>query len=311
MLRILVALLLFSGVAQAQPSAVINADSLADFDNLTADEIVAAASLRVAFVNQSVGSNIADGLKVCLSKPTSYGNGTTIEQKQFKNQCLKWQHVVAAYNSPPSEVSWSGSYDTSNITYFWMGTGGTTPYVPCTLDCAYWYGALNAFMNFVDAHASEYDVFLWMPSYLHVMPGTTFMNFFTAQVNRPDYQDFQALRQRHPDKVISIATTSLARGTTEAATPVNAELRNLTQDVLLDVASVESRDPYGVSCYDNRDGVFYSFGGGENYPDDGINTPAICQHYTSEKDGGHLGSASAGKIRMAKAFLLFLVEIAR
>ncbi|HIP70515.1 MAG TPA: hypothetical protein EYH05_03870 [Anaerolineae bacterium] len=55
----------------------------------------------------------------------------------------------------------------------------------------------------------------------------------------------------------------------------------------------------------------YSFGNNsENYPDDGQDTPAICPHYTTEVDGGHLGTVSAGKIRVAKAYWVLMARLA-
>jgi hypothetical protein len=82
--------------------------------------------------------------------------------------------------------------------------------------------------------------------------------------------------------------------------------------VLFDVADIESHDPYGAPCYDNRDGVpYYRLGSlRENYPNDGVNQPAICQHYTSEHDGGHLGAPSAGGIRLAKGLMVLMARIA-
>jgi hypothetical protein len=80
---------------------------------------------------------------------------------------------------------------------------------------------------------------------------------------------------------------------------------------LLDVADIESHDPWGNPCFDNRDGVAYSAGGAsENYPNDGVNLPALCQHYTREADGGHLGNPDVGKIRLAKAFWILMARVA-
>jgi hypothetical protein len=77
------------------------------------------------------------------------------------------------------------------------------------------------------------------------------------------------------------------------------------------VADILSHDPSGAPCYDNRDGVYFSNGNqSENYPNDGINRLAICPHYTTELDGGHLGSVSTGKIRVAKAFWVLMAQIA-
>ena len=36
----------------------------------------------------------------------------------------------------------------------------------------------------------------------------------------------------------------------------------------------------------------------------------ICSEYTTEASGGHLGSVSAGKIRVAKAIWVMLAQIA-
>jgi hypothetical protein len=76
------------------------------------------------------------------------------------------------------------------------------------------------------------------------------------------------------------------------------------------VADILSHRPDGQPCYDNRDGVPYNNGArSENYPNDGINTEAICPQYTTEVDGGHLGAVSAGKIRVAKAFWVLMAQI--
>jgi hypothetical protein len=48
----------------------------------------------------------------------------------------------------------------------------------------------------------------------------------------------------------------------------------------------------------------------EDYPDDGLELPAICQHYTTEVDGGHLGDVAVGKIRVAKAFWMLMARSA-
>jgi hypothetical protein len=77
--------------------------------------------------------------------------------------------------------------------------------------------------------------------------------------------------------------------------------------VLFDVADILSHDPAGNPCYDNRDGVAYL---DEDHPDDNLDIPAICPQYTTETEGGHLGSISAGGIRVAKAFWVLMARIA-
>jgi hypothetical protein len=81
--------------------------------------------------------------------------------------------------------------------------------------------------------------------------------------------------------------------------------------ILFDVADILSHDPYGNPCYDNLDGVAYDNGNNsEDHPDDGVARLATCQHYTTEVEGGHLGSVSAGSIRVAKAFWVLMARIA-
>jgi hypothetical protein len=86
---------------------------------------------------------------------------------------------------------------------------------------------------------------------------------------------------------------------------------------LFDVAAIESYTDLGVPCYDNRDSVNYcslrsdgSVIECENLPNDFQNFPAICQDYTTDTDGGHLGSVSAANVRIAKAFWVLMARVA-
>ena len=131
-----------------------------------------------------------------------------------------------------------------------------------------------------------------------------------------DVDDFEALEAKHPNAVFVLATANLSRGIgSKAGTAFNDQVRAYVRTkggFLLDVADIESHDPMGRACYDNRDGVPYIINGQvrENYPDDGVDLPALCQHYTTEPDGGHLGAASAGMIRLAKAWWVLMAQIA-
>jgi hypothetical protein len=132
---------------------------------------------------------------------------------------------------------------------------------------------------------------------------------------RWDISDLENLETSYPDKIFIYWTSSLARsiGSREAM-DFNQQMREYTQvhgKILFDVADIESHDEEGNACYDNRDGIEYCGANEcENYPDDGELYPAICQDYTTEIDGGHLGSVSAGKIRIAKAFWVLMARIA-
>jgi hypothetical protein len=161
----------------------------------------------------------------------------------------------------------------------------------------------------------DYDVLSFQFSYLEVAPGSDIgdpsTGFLVRSVDRPDVADLEAFAGQHPDKVLIYWTTSLARGIgSEESRDFNDQMRGYAAthgQPLFDVADILSHDPQGNPCFDNRDGIVYR---DESYPDDGQDLPAICPHYTTETDGGHLGSVSAGKIRVAKGFWILMAQIA-
>jgi hypothetical protein len=184
---------------------------------------------------------------------------------------------------------------------------------------ASWHQKLECFIRYVDANPTRYAVYSYQNSYLEVDDSSDISSastgYFVNQPGRYDIADFEAMEARHPSRVFLHHTSSLARGIgSRVSTDFNNQLRDYARrnnKFLLDVAALESHDPWGNPCYDNRDGVPYSSGNAsENYPDDGLNLPAICQHYTRESDGGHLGNPDVGKIRIAKAFWILMARVA-
>jgi hypothetical protein len=174
-------------------------------------------------------------------------------------------------------------------------------------------------MSLLDSLSAQYDVVSYQFSYLEVILGSSIGNqpggFFSDNLNRLDAYDQATAEAAHPGTIFIYWTTSLARAIgSEESRAFNDQMRQyaIAHDLpLFDVADILSHDPSGNPCYDNRDGVPYDpGGGGENYPDDGAAIPAICQHYTTETDGGHLGSVSAGRIRVAKAFWVMMAMLA-
>ncbi len=141
-------------------------------------------------------------------------------------------------------------------------------------------------------------------SYLNVDIGgdiaDPYYGFFSRSFNQPgvyNILDWEELAAAHPDKKFVLSTTSLARtiGTTES-TAFNDQSRQyaLAHNVsLFDLADIESHDANGLPCYDKA----------------GLGYLAICKDYTTEIDGGHLGSVSAGRIRVAKAFWVLMAEL--
>jgi len=93
---------------------------------------------------------------------------------------------------------------------------------------------------------------------------------------------------------VMLHTSSLSRISGAANTSFNEAVRAYVAEhggILIDVADIENFDPLGRP----------SFAGG---------FPVIAPHYTSEANGGHLGSPSAGMIRLAMAWWIALDRIA-
>jgi len=303
--------LVVTGTAEAQ--VVADHNSVALFEQIPGEYLSAAANLRMMFVDQSVGGNISEGL-TCLG----YESDTVAP-----SSCKSYTHVVPEFSSPPSEVTWShpGGYNRSNWTYYGWPGNGIPPELPCASGAdGSWSGYVECFIEYVDANPSAYDVYGFQLSYLQVMPGTniasTTTGYFVPQTRAFDVADVEALEARHPNRVFINNTTSLARSIgDEEATDFNDQMRAYVRahgGYLLDVADIESHDPWGQPCYDNRDGVPYIVNGVvmENHPDDGLNLPAVCPQYTREAEGGHLGNPDVGKIRLAKAFWVLMARIA-
>ncbi len=262
------------------------------------------------FVDRSVGGNISDGLS-CLSVPW----------ESAPNHCKRWEHTGdAAFSVDPSEVSWTGTYDRSNWVYlFWPIDDPSVPDISCSVSTGEWYGKAECFEEYATAQINNYDVLSFQYSYLSVDESSSIADlpggFFADNANLYDVYDFAQFEAQHPTKEFIYWTTSLSRGIgTHVSESFNAQMRSYAMSngkILFDVADILSHDPDGNPCYDNRDGIPYSFGNqSENYPDDGVEILAICPHYTTEVDGGHLGSVSAGKIRVAKAFWVLMAQIA-
>lgn len=264
--------------------------SVALFEHIPPQYAEAAKNLRMLFMDRSVGGNINDALG-CLSHPHA----------DAPSSCKRHTHRDSAYAVDPKEVYWDGVWDRGRWRYeYWQGN--------CSEDS-------DCFVNFIEPRIDSFDVVGFQFSYLAVMPGANIIHpvdgFFGSRTDRGTATSYTAFAARHPEKTVIWWTTSLARGigTPESQT-FNSAMRDYARVhdlVLFDVADILSHDPAGNPCYDNRDGVAYL---DEDHPDDGLDIPAICPQYTTETEGGHLGSISAGGIRVAKAFWVLMARIA-
>jgi len=271
-------------------SLIIDHDDVALFDSIPIAYKEAAAQQRMVFMDRSVGFNISTYLD-CLAQPWA----------SAPNACKRYQHLDSLYTVSPSEVYWSDTWDRTQWRYaFWPDN--------CSED-------VTCFIGYVEERLDSFDMMGCQFSYLAFQSGSPIADpetgFFGAQGGSNSAATYAEFMAQHPDKRVIWWTTSLARaiGTTESES-FNAQMRayaNTHDIILFDVADILAHDPDGLSCFDNRDGIAYRT---ENHPDDGLDIPAICPHYTTETEGGHLGSVSAGGIRVAKALWVLMARLA-
>ena len=300
---------------------IIDHTSVELFERIPEQYLTAARDLHMVYSDRSVGQNINESLD-CLtatSWSTSmsgcrvdyYGrDGSTWLFKTFTQADYQNNLVPARILFSPSPTQ----YNRSNWVFdARMGE---------------WESLIAQFVEeVVPAHINNKDVLSFQFSYLNVLDGSTIDDptegFFSDQphdgyyVNRErwDISDLEELEDRYPEKTFFYWTTSLARNVgSPDATNFNNQMRQYVianNKILFDVADIESYDDRGNPCYDNRDGVeFCGKQGCENYSNDQLDYPAICQDYTTEIDGGHLGTVSAGRIRLAKAYWVLMARIA-
>ncbi|OUC05247.1 hypothetical protein RY27_28440 [Litorilinea aerophila] len=299
------------GVVGADALIVVDHRSVAEFELIPEEYLAAARNLRMVFSDRSVGQNINEGLD-CLTA-SSWGSAPASCRRDYYDSNWSWKTYTEADRQAgvvPGRILFEPDpvrYNRSNWEFeFRMGT---------------WSELTQDFIqNLAPAHVGSKDVLSYQFSYLNVEGDSDIADpdsgFFANNGDKYDIYDLEAYMAQHPDKVFILWTTSLARSIgTEAAREFNEQMRAYAAangGILFDVADIESHRETGEPCYDNRDGVQYCTTNGacENHADDGLNLPAICQDYTTEVDGGHLGAVSGGKIRLAKAFWVLMARIA-
>ena len=241
----------------------------------------AAEQLRFVFMDRSVGANINDGI-TCLAA-NNWDASASHCRRSYTDQSLT---AVKTYTSRdtqiPESILFPGGDSRSNIGFVYHE--GT------------WEEDLRAFIDLYPRYANS-DIFTFEHNYLHVAAGSTIDDvYFNSNYSGTNIMDLLELEARYPNKTFVYWTTSLARtvGTADAQS-FNNQMRNWTavnHKILLDVADIESHTPDGQPC---RNAQGYD---------------VICEDYTTEDAGGHLGSVSDGKIRIAKAIWVMLAQIA-
>ena len=292
---------------------IIDHTSVALFEHIPDQYIAAARALKMLFMDRSVGQNTSESLD-CLAV-INWWEAPAACRRDYYDSAWHWKtYSQADYNAGlvPARILFdpkNGAFSRANWTFQYFADD--------------WSKMTADFITMLDNGTlpGDYDVYSFQFSYLNVDNATTIANipggFFADNPgDKNDVYDLLRRIEQRPDRTFVFWTTSLARSIgTQAATNFNDQMRQFVREhdlVLFDFADIEAHDDRGVPCYDNRDGVQYCTATGEceNYPNDGLNLPAICQDYTTEVDGGHLGSVSAGRIRIAKALWVLMARLA-
>lgn len=267
---------------------VVDKTSIELFEQIPDEYLTAARNLRVMFSDRSVGQNINESLG-CLTA-ASYGQSPAFCRRGWVDDTFTSTRLYTATDFANGNVPAllhflpdTAKYNRSNIIFeARMGT---------------WSELTDDFIHsLAPSYIDRTDVLSYQFSYLNVTAGSDIMQWF-EDGPRSDVYDLQRYLYRYPNKHVFFWTSSLARtiGTHEA-TQFNQAMREYTAAnnlPLLDMADIISHRPDGSPCYDPS-GRY----------------PVICKDYTTESVGGHLGSVSGGRIRMAKAFWVMLAQLA-
>ena len=300
-----------------QAPIIVNHTSLSLFEQIPDLYIQRAAAIPMIFGNRSVGVNTDEAIS-CLAWESD--EACWDNRPNCLLDCIKLDHADPTYNLPADTINWyrPGGYNRTN----WIHE----PFAET------WYTMTADYMALLDNNQvqgqrsiNNFSVYTFQFSYLNVLdfdsiaeqPGGFFWN---NAGDKNDVYDLETRLARFPNKYFIFMTSSLARSIgNSVATDFNNQMRQYIQQrdslgkyrVFLDFADIESHLPDGSPCYDDRDGVQYCQSPGvcENLANDGINYPAICQHYTVETTNGHLTMGPI-RIRIAKAFWVLMAQLA-
>lgn len=261
---------------------IIDHESVALYDQIPAQYLRAAENLRVLYRDRSVGDNISQGLS-CLAASNWASSLSHCRRDYVDSSLTDWKTFTTRDSNIPSAILFPGGNNRNNIEVILRE--GT------------WEEDLSDFISAFPSYTSSKDIITFQHNYLHVQsPSTIDEVYFDRNYDGTNIYDLAALENQYPNKTYIYWTTSLSRliGTTDSQS-FNDQMRNWASEngkILFDVADIESYTPENQPC---RNAQGYEI---------------LCKRYTTETDGGHLGSVSAGKIRIAKAMWVMLAQIA-
>jgi hypothetical protein len=266
------------------PSDIVKVDhTMVDlYNDIPPEFMEAARSLRMVFSDRSVGVNVNESLDCLAANPWESSPASC--RRDYTDMASGTWRVFGAADLPnvPDRIFWTSSGPRYNWTF--QDRAG------------HWSDLTADFINSLapNAIADGYRVLSYQFSYLNVQGGSNISQFWLDTPSFSDVYDLERFIAQHPDHEFIFWTTSLAReiGTLEAQN-FNDTMRAyaLTHGhPLFDFADIESHTDLGVPCSNGYE--------------------VICQDWTTETTGGHLGSVSGGKIQAAKAFWVLMAQIA-
>lgn len=309
---------------------VVDHTSIGLFEKIPERYLRAARSLRVLFMDRSVGVNTNDALNCFTAR--DYRSSPIICRRDYENhggawKMRIWRDLQSTRSQVPEAIRFVPDpqrYDRSRWRFYLFAgpwdrmmrefvSGLHDRSIPVRL----YPGNAPSHIDPLD-----FDVLSFQFGYLNLMQGSRISQLFSHRPGEfDDMYDLERevesqLASAEPPRVFVYWTTNLARSIgTEESAEFNRKMRRWCIEngkILFDFADIQSHDMNGDPCYDNRDGVPYSTPSGnknENHPDDGKDLPAICQENTIETDGGHLATAQ-GTVSVAKGFWVLVAQIA-
>ena len=183
----------------SQTPIVVDHNSVALFERIPENYLMAAQATSMLYMDRSVGGNISEGLD-CLAFPTD---------EVSLNHCRRWAHVDPNFSVSREDLNWSrpGGYSRANWDFvFWPG------------GCSDWSTEVGCFFTHVDNHLGEYSVVSFQFSYLEISPNSEIADrpggFFWDNSRKLDVYDLEAYEAAHPEMefIYWYATSTRQRG---------------------------------------------------------------------------------------------------
>ncbi len=270
-------------IPNPQLGNIIDHTTLPLYDQIPPEYLRAAEQIRFYYFDRSVGQNISEGLD-CLASP-SWAESPSSCRRYYTDASLTTSKTYTTNDSNiPEVILFPGGNNRDNIRFEFY-------------QADYWYNDVRNLVERYPSLASQWDIISLKHNYLQVAEGSTIArDYFNPSYNGYNIYDILELEARYPNKVFVYWTSSLARNAgTSVSESFNNQMREWAREnnkILLDIADILSHTPDGQEC---RNSQGYAI---------------ICREYTTESEGGHLGSVSAGKIRVAKAIWILLAQLA-